>query len=249
MTYLLYILALSVIFNLLMYAIAYFLQTDKITDISYSATFAAIAIAAYTYSEQQFMDQLILMMVVLWAIRLGGYLLYRVMKIGHDDRFNEIRNNPLSFLFFWIMQGLTCAIVSFAFVQVLQATNKEVDSLFILGIVLAALGWLIETIADAQKFKFKQANPKEFMNQGLWRKLRHPNYTGELMFWWGLFIASLPYVDNVFIALLSPIWISLIIIKFSGIRILQNKWQETYGDRPDYQAYVAQSWRLIPYVY
>lgn len=249
MIYLLYFLALSVIFNLLMYVVAYFLQTDKLTDISYSATFAAIALAAYYYSEQQIIDQLILLMVLLWAIRLGSYLLYRVMKIGHDDRFNEIRTNPISFFVFWIMQGLTCGIVSFAFVQVLQQTEKSTSPLFWLGIALAAVGLIMETIADIQKFQFKLTHPKQFMNQGLWRKLRHPNYTGELLFWWGLFLASIPYVDHFFIAILSPIWISLIIIQFSGIRILQNKWQDTYGDRPDYQAYVAQSWRLIPYVY
>jgi steroid 5-alpha reductase family enzyme len=231
-----------------MYGLAYILQTDKLTDISYSATFAAIAVAGYYYSDYSIIDQLALLLVVLWALRLGGYLFYRIIKIGHDDRFDDIRTDPVKFFAFWIMQGLTCGIVSFAYLQIFQEADKSMNGFFIVGILLALIGLIIETVADIQKFKFKKDHPKQFMDRGLWRRIRHPNYTGELLFWWGIFVASIAYA-NVFLAILSPIWISLIILRFSGIPILEKKWEKNYGQNPDYQSYVAKSWRMIPYVY
>jgi steroid 5-alpha reductase family enzyme len=231
-----------------MYGLAYVLQTDKLTDISYSATFAAIAAAGYYYSEHSLTDQLTLLMIILWALRLGGYLFYRIMKIGHDDRFDDIRTDPIKFFSFWIMQGLTCGIVSFAYLQVFQEADKDASGLFLVGITLALAGLLMETVADVQKFRFKKDHPKKFMNRGLWQHLRHPNYTGELLFWWGIFLASIPFA-NLFVALSSPLWISLIIIKFSGIPILEKKWEKNYGQSNDYQSYVDNSWRLVPYVY
>lgn len=248
MTALLYFLGFSVALNLLLYVIAYLLQTDKITDISYSLTFLIIAVSAYYLSEGSLVDLLLLLAIGIWAIRLGTYLFYRILKIGHDSRFDSIRKNPISFLFFWIMQGLTCGIVSFGVILAMQNTSKEMHALFFMGLSIALSGWLIETIADIQKFKFKLKYPKAFMNKGLWARLRHPNYTGELLYWWGIFVACLPYA-NPWLALISPLWISLIIIKFSGISILNETWQEKYGDNVDFQEYKKQSWALIPYLY
>jgi steroid 5-alpha reductase family enzyme len=245
---LLHLLAFTVGINLLLYLFAYLLQTDKITDISYSGTFAIVAITTYLLSDRQGTDTVLLLLVLLWAIRLGAYLFYRIQQIGHDARFDDIRTNPWSFLGFWLMQGLTCGLVSFAFVLVFRADTPDFSFLFWVGTDIALAGWLIETIADTQKFRFKQAHPKQFMQSGLWRRIRHPNYLGELLFWWGIFLASVPYV-NFWLALVSPVWISLILLRFSGIPILEKRWEDTYGDDPAFQQYQQRSWRLIPYLY
>ena len=97
---LLHLLAFTVGVNLLLYLFAYVLQTDKITDISYSGTFAIVAITTYLVSKGQGPDTVLLVLVLLWALRLGGYLFYRIQKIGHDARFDQIRINPWSFLGF-----------------------------------------------------------------------------------------------------------------------------------------------------
>ena len=238
----------ALLFNWLLYALAYFLQTDKITDISYALTVIAISIYAFIGSAKTEIDMVLLLLVALWALRLGAYLLYRVVRIGHDDRFNEIRKNPLSFFAFWTLQGITCATVSLSYLGSMDNDEKEVTSFFILGIGMAILGLLLESIADYQKFVFKLKTPKAFMNTGFWKTLRHPNYTGELLFWWGIFLACISY-QNTWIALLGPLWITLLLTKVSGIPILEREWAKKYGQHKSFQHYKENSWRLIPYIY
>ena len=187
-----YLLALlfSMGLNLTLYAMAYVLQTDKLTDISYSMTFIAIATYGLALSDMTGTDWVIWGLVVIWGVRLGGYLLYRIMKIGRDKRFDEIRENPISFLGFWIMQGLTCGIVSLPVLAVFESA-LPLGIWAIVFIVLALTGWIMETVADSQKFRFKLDFPNDFISTGMWKKLRHPNYTGELLFWWSVFFIAL----------------------------------------------------------
>jgi len=241
-------LCFSVGINLLMFLIAYIFQTDKITDISYSLTFIAIASFGLYQSEQTIVDAVFFVWVLLWGVRLGSYLMYRIHKIGKDDRFDKIRINFISFLFFWIMQGMTCFIVMIPTIFSFQALNKSLNSLFLIGIGIALIGLIMEAVADKQKFNFKIKRPNDFMNEGLYKFVQHPNYAGELLFWWGIFLASLPYT-NWYISLIGPLWITFIIVAFSGIRILQRNWKERYGDRKAFQLYQNQTSKLIPGIY
>ena len=238
----------SVGFNLFLFLIAYLFQTDKITDISYSLTFITIAIFSFVKSEQSIVDIALMTIVVVWAIRLGSYLLYRVNFMGHDARFDDIRNNFLSFFTFWLMQGLTCFIVMLPVLLTNQTNGKSVGLILILGMLLAILGLIVESVADFQKFNFKKKNPDKFMKNGIWSYLQHPNYTGELLFWWALFIASIPY-SSWYFGIWGPLWISLIIIVFSGVRILQKNWKERYGNDPDFIDYHRKTYKLIPFIY
>lgn len=248
MEVLLYYLLFSVGFNLILFLIAYAFQTDKVTDMSYSLTFIAIALYSFFQSEQSIIDILLNFVVVLWAVRLGSYLLYRISVMGHDKRFDDIRTNFLSFLTFWLMQGLTCFIVMLPVIMTNMHSGKSMNILLAVGLILAVFGLAIETVADVQKFRFKRSNPEQFMQSGLWTGLQHPNYSGELLFWWALFIASIPFATWYF-AIIGPLWITLIITKFSGISILQKKWQENYGSDPSFQEYQKRSYKLIPFVY
>lgn len=241
-------LAFSVGINLSMCIIAYLFQTDRITDISYSLTFIVISAFGLYQSEQTFVDWIFFIAVLIWGLRLGAYLMYRIHKIGKDGRFDHIRVNFISFLFFWMMQGLTCCIVMIPIILSYQIVAKEINVLFLIGIGVSIIGFLIEVIADHQKFKFKLQRPNDFMNEGLYQFLQHPNYAGELLFWWGIFIASISYI-NWYISLIGPAWISFIIITFSGIRILQRNWNERYGANEAFQIYQKQTSKLIPGLY
>jgi|APTNR8051073442_1049403.scaffolds.fasta_scaffold02428_1 steroid 5-alpha reductase family enzyme len=235
--------------NLFLYLFAWVWQTDKLTDISYAGTFAIIAGAAYGVSSPTAMGGIALAFVLVWAVRLGGYLFYRIHVMGRDRRFDDIRAHPWRFLGFWVMQGLTCGILSIPFVGIMLAEAAAVTPVWVyVGLPLAATGWLIETIADAQKFNFKRRQPGAFMQQGLWARVRHPNYTGELLFWWGLSLAAMGYMP-VWLAAGGAVWITFILIRFSGIPILEAQWKEKYGSDPEFAAYVARSWRLLPGIF
>ncbi|MBT8189359.1 MAG: DUF1295 domain-containing protein [Bacteroidia bacterium] len=241
-------LVFSIGFNLILFLLAYFFQTDKITDLSYSLTFAAISIYSFIQSERSLVDIIILLLVIIWAIRLGSYLFYRIHAIGRDKRFDQIRERFISFFLFWLMQGLTCFVVMIPAILINQATSKDSNMIVVIGVIIAISGLLLESVADQQKFKFKSLNPGKFMNSGVWSYLQHPNYTGELLFWWSIFIISLPF-SSWYYSIIGPLWISLIIIRFSGISILQKKWSERYGNDPDFVAYSKKTYKLVPFIY
>lgn len=241
-------LGVSLLINLSIFLLAYSLKTDKLTDISYSLTIFAINLYGYLVGDMQATDTVIAVLISIWALRLGSYLFYRISVIGKDDRFNDIKENFVSFLSFWIMQGITCMLILTPALIIYRLKITISPWLLSIGLLLAILGLVIETIADSQKFSFKRKNPTQFISHGLWKTLRHPNYTGELMFWWGIFIASFT-LEYYYIALLGPIWISIIILKFSGIPPLDKKWKKNYGNDPAFQKYYQKSYRLIPYLY
>lgn len=244
----LYLLLGSVLFNLCLYVIAYLAQSDKLTDLSYAFTFFAINLVGFSLSEKSNLDWMLFILISVWALRIGGYLFVRIMKIGRDKRFDPFRSNAISFLGFWLMQGITCAIVSFSSFLTYVHDEKILTVGAFIGGFIALAGLMLETIADHQKFKFKLKQPNAFMNKALWKKLRHPNYTGEILFWFGIFIIGINHTP-LYIAMLSPLWIILILIKFSGIPILEKTWSEKYGHIPAYQKHLAQSYRLIPFIY
>lgn len=234
-----FILSMGIQTFFLLFAVIF--KTDKLTDLIYGSTFILLS-AFVTFKKQQITttDYLLFAAVTLWGLRLAFYLFYRILKIGRDNRFNEIRNSVVKFTGFWIFQGLT---VFFIFSPMaITATRQTSINLVTLsiGLLIFAIGLLIEAVADWQKFKFKRKpeNRGEFISTGLWAYSRHPNYFGEVLVWYGLFIVCLPYLSGIlYISVVGPIFITLILLFFSGIPLLEKAYDERYKDRQDYQDY------------
>lgn len=201
-------------------------------------------------SEKTNINWIMFVLVSVWAFRLGGYLFIRIMEMGRDNRFDEFRERLLSFIQFWIVQAISIFIISLSFLFFYANNNGDPSSLFWIGIAIAIFGLVMETIADNQKFSFKKKSPKEFMQTGLWKKIRHPNYTGEILFWIGIFLASVSYLSGwQWTAILSPLWIITLLLKFSGIPPLEKMWNKKYGESQSFKDYKNNSWRLIPGIY
>ena len=252
-------LVLSVLFNVLVFLLAFRLQTDKLTDITYALTFALLA--AYFWYTGAGNDQVykicLFAMPLIWAIRLGSYLLRRVIIKGKDHRFDSFRHIFLRFLRFWLLQGFSIWIVSLPSILGLSASLEEVliasnSMLFPIGLAIFSIGLLIETIADAQKFRFRMNpdNNGKFMDQGLFSIVRFPNYMGEILVWVGIFIAVMPTLQGLeWLSVISPIWICTLLIGLSGIPFLERSNKKRYGHLPEFQAYKASTKKLIPYLY
>jgi len=233
-----------------MFFIAYSKQTDKLTDITYSLTFICLIIVSFSFSERSLVDLSILALVVAWALRLGFYLSKRVNKVGKDDRFDKMRPNFFHFLGFWMLQAISVFIISLSFLLTYREFGKIPTTLFYFGGIITAFGLMLETTADFQKSKFKNKNPNLFMADGVWKFIRHPNYLGEILFWIGIFLMGHSYISNSsWIAALGPLWIIILLVKISGIPMLEKKWEQKYGDMPSFREYQIRSWRLIPYLY
>jgi len=231
----------SVGFNLAMFVPAYLFKTDKLTDFSYSLTFIAISIFLFINSDQNLVHQILLIMILLWATRLGTCLFIRISKTGKDSRFDEMRENFWKFLSFWLLQGVSVWIIMLASTVSFGISDIQFSKIHILGIAVWFIGLLIESVADYQKFKFKN-NPEnrgQWTDVGLWSRSRHPNYFGEMLIWVGIFIYSsiystLPYI---LIEIISPIYIIILLLFVSGVPILEKRYNEKYGNDPEYKKY------------
>ena len=244
-------LVISFIIQAVFFIFAASFKTDKVTDFSYSLSFLILSVLLLVLKGVYTMPRILLAsFIVAWALRLGAYLLARILKIGKDSRFDDKRGDIMKFLAFWILQACTVWLVMLPAV-VFLGTDVEIPLtwLSILGIVLWAGGFILEIVADAQKYSFKNKpeNRGRWIDSGLWRFSRHPNYFGESLLWWGLFIFIMPVLEGyLYLVILGPVSITLLLLFVSGIPLLEKSADERYGGREDYREYKRRTSLFIP---
>lgn len=242
---------LAFIINWIAFIPAFIRQTEKFFDLMGGITF--ITVVAITVLLSPIVDGrswLLLGMVVVWALRLSTFLYRRVHAAGEDRRFREIKTSFPRFLLTWSLQAIW---VSFSLAAALAAitseTRLELGIFALVGFLVWAFGFGFEVIADSQKSKFKAdpANDGKFINIGLWSWSRHPNYFGEIVLWIGVMIVALPILQGwQWVTLISPIFITLLLTRISGIPMLEERADEKWGGQEDYEAYKASTSILIP---
>jgi steroid 5-alpha reductase family enzyme len=230
---------------------AYFLQTEKFFDITGSITYILIIIMSVVFSTGADQRSILLMaLVVIWAVRLGTFLFRRIQKAGKDGRFDEIKPSFFRFLNVWTIQGLWVTFTAAAALVAITTTNrKELDLFAIIGLLIWILGFTIEVVADSQKGQFSAnpANKGKFIQTGLWSRSRHPNYFGEIMLWVGIAIIALPVLQGwQWTALISPLFVTLLLTRVSGVPLLEKSADKKWGGQEDYEAYKKNTPVLIP---
>lgn len=232
-----------------LFAFAATLKTDKVTDLSYGLTFVVLAGWLLLKGDVSAAAQVALAaMVIVWGVRLAGYLFYRIMTIGRDARFDGIREHFWPFFKFWFGQGVAVWVIMLP-VTIWFSRPGPWNLLMTIGLVIWAAGLIVETIADAQKFVAKQTpgGGDRWVDTGLWSLSRHPNYFGEMLCWWGVYVfvvIDLGVWNS--LGILGPVSITYILLKVTGIPTLEKSAKKKWGDNPDYQAYVARTRRLVP---
>lgn len=228
-------------------------RTERFFDLTGSLTFISVSVAlAFLAPAQDARGWILAAMVVLWAARLGSFLFARVHRSGSDGRFDEIKTKPLRFFQVWCIQGLWVALTASAawIAMSADATDRApLDGFAVAGIVVWLLGMVLEVVADLQKqaFRADPANKGEFIRTGLWSRSRHPNYFGEILVWVGVFLVAVPVLQGwQWIAVLSPLFVILLLTRVSGIPLLEKRADERWGDRADYRAYRDGTPVLIP---
>jgi len=243
-------LLVSVAVNAAFFAFAATHKTDVVTDLSYSLSFAVLAIALPFLGARAAVQVVAALLVLAWAVRLGGYLFRRILRIKVDHRFDEMRDRPLRFARFWVLQAVTVAVVMLPVSYLLGVEDPPGFGPWqIAGAAVWLLGLAIEAVSDAQKssFKAKEENRDRFISSGLWRYSRHPNYFGEILVWWGLFVYAVPFLDGAaYAVVIGPIFITLLLLFVSGIPLLEKSAEERYGDDPAYREYKGRTSILVP---
>jgi steroid 5-alpha reductase family enzyme len=221
---------------------AYLQQTEAFYDLTGSLTFLSVTILAVVLSPvRDARSYLLLALISIWAIRLGSFLFRRVRKAGEDRRFRELKTSFSRFLLTWTLQGLW---VSFSLAAALAAITSTIRVEFgwfaWIGLAVWLIGFVVEVVADRQKNQFREnpANQGKFIRSGLWAWSRHPNYFGEIVLWVGIAIIALPTLSGwTWLTLISPIFITLLITRISGVPMLEAQADEKWGGQPDYEAY------------
>ena len=250
MTAILLSLGIALAVNGVFFAVAAARRTDVVTDLSYSLTFALLAVVLLFTGAAEPIQLLASLLVVVWAVRLGTYLFRRIMRMKVDHRFDGMRDDPLRFARFWLLQAITVAVVMLPVTYLLDRDDPPgLGARSIAGAAVWLVGLLVEAIADAQKsaFRAKVENRDRFVASGLWRYSRHPNYFGEMLVWWGLFLYTVPVLHGAAFAVVAgPVFITLLLLFVSGIPPLERSADEKYGNDPAYREYKRRTSILVP---
>lgn len=236
---------------------AYLFKTEKFYDILGTIAYlSVIGLAIYFtlyLSEEKLQSRSIFVasLVIIWALRLGIFLLIRVLKNGEDRRFREPMQSFSKFLLWWSMSAFWVFLTTLNAITMLINNYKSLfDVFFILGLIFWITGFVIELISDEQKRRFKMnpENNKNFISTGLWSYSRHPNYFGEILLWVGIATMSVPTLEGIqFLSLISPIFIYFLLTRISGVNLLEQRADNMWGNQKDYQDYKKKTPILVPF--
>lgn len=244
--------ALAFVINWLVYIPSAIARTEKYYDLTGGLSYVSVIVAAVMLSGPlDLRAWLVAAMVLVWSLRLASFLFRRIARAGHDGRFDDLKTRPVRFLMAWTMQGLWVLLTAAAALAVITGGVREpLGPVGIAGLVIWMVGILIEIVADQQKSRFKADpdNADAFIDTGLWAWSRHPNYFGEIVLWTGMAIVAVPVLHGwQWATLVSPLFVALLLIKISGIPLLEERADARWGGQERYEEYKRRTPVLVPW--
>jgi|SRR5581483_10487659 len=195
---------------------------------------------------------LLLALVTLWGFRLALYLLWRNWGHGEDPRYQTMRAYRgdnfwwMSLITIFFLQGLLIWLIAMPLSVVQLSAGPPLWTWTdVLGLLLWGIGFFFETVGDWQlaRFKADPASRGRVMCTGLWAYTRHPNYFGDAMVWWGYFLLALAVPGSLW-TILSPVLMTVLLLKVSGVALLEQTITER---RPDYRDYIVRTNAFLPW--
>ncbi len=231
------------------YVVALVRARNDLADVAWGLGFITIAwVTAAAVGTLSVQSTLVLALVTAWGLRLSLHIWQRHRKTPEDERYAVWRREwhwfkLRSFVQIFFLQGILMLGVLLP-VLLIVMQPKALGWLDLLGVLIWTLGFEFESVADRQLRRFIQqpANRGKLMDQGLWKYSRHPNYFGEVTQWWGIGLMALG-VPYGWIGLFGPALITFLIVKVSGIPMLEKK----LSQNPAYQSYQQRTSALLPW--
>lgn len=259
------------------------LKTEKFYDLSGGSTFVLLAWLAKkwsrTHPRPHLRQKVITWMVTAWGARLSSYLFLRVLSSGADRRFNGVRDNPRRLFVYWTLQAVwifvsmlptllmhekSKRVTAFNLLESPSSSSREDSSVSspskstlqdYLGWSIWLLGFFLEALADHQKAKFRAttSNSHGWIDSGLWRVSRHPNYLGEILMWFGIWLSATSAFSrdapSLLASLSSPLFVTYLLTRVSGVPLLERYADKRWGSDPAYLAFKRRTAVLIPFVW
>lgn len=232
------------------FIISLLIKRNDIADVMWGPGIAIVGATAFLLqSEHTFTMYILLALVIVWAVRLALHIGSRNLKKKEDRRYAAWREEwgkwfvPRSYAQVFLLQGLLMTVVGYSFVHASIFDTGEFGLLAMLGVLIWVYGFIFEAVGDLQlrRFLAKPENKGRIMKYGLWKFTRHPNYFGEVSQWWGiwLIVASMPYS---YIALVSPLMITFLILYVSGIPMTE----KPFEGNPEFEEYKSKTSAFFP---
>ncbi|OTB01218.1 hypothetical protein M426DRAFT_221790 [Hypoxylon sp. CI-4A] len=270
--YLAITLLVTIAYQLFFFSIAFSFKFDKLTDFAGGTNFVILAILTLSLSRHPDARQIVASLFTMaWGLRLSLFLLYRVLKTGKDDRFDDKRDRFLPFLGFWVFQMLWVWTVSLP-VTVLNApavrTYQQPQRQFgtgrdVAGVVLFVLGFVMESVSDVQRMVFRQARNDRgaICDKGFFGWSRHPNYFGEIVMQFSIYMISVsPAADGpvggqafkaLYATIVGPFFLTILLMFVSGLPLSERpgakKRYENGLNWEAYQRYLNRTSILVPF--
>ncbi len=227
-------------------------KNNGLVDVGWGFGFVVISIFSLLINIDKFLIIKLIptILVMLWGFRLSYYLFKRNYKKEEDYRYKDMRQrwgnkvNINAYFKVFMLQGLLMSTIALPIIFFNASNLEKLNLLNIFGIIIWIIGYIFEVIGDYQLKKFiKNPNNKgKIMTSGLWKYTRHPNYFGESVMWWGIFLitinSSLSYYG-----IISPIFITFLLVFISGIPLLEKK----YENNKEFQEYAKKTSKFIPW--
>lgn len=233
-----------------LWIVSLILKDASIIDIFWGVGFV---IVAWFYRERLHLTDtrslVLCLLVSVWGLRLGIHLAIRNLGHGEDYRYQVWRKQHgknwwwVSYLRVFLLQGMILWIVSAVLLVGMTPTHTAMQWLDWAGIVLWGVGFGFEAVGDWQLTQFKKnpANKGQLLQTGLWALTRHPNYFGDALLWWGYFCFAC--TNSAFAYVFSPLLMTFLLMKVSGVALLEQKLAAT---KPQFEAYRKQVPAFFP---
>lgn len=216
-------------------------KRNDVADIAWGLGFILVAWTSFYLSEENDLRSLIVnVLVTIWGIRLAVHVYMRNKNKAEDYRYNAWRKMWGKYFYLrsyfqvFILQGILLYIIALPILLANLQYDTSVDALVFVGILIWIVGFFFETVGDMQLVKFvkNSENKGKLMQEGLWKYTRHPNYFGEVVQWWGIWIIVFLTPYGLW-GIISPLTITILIMKISGIPMLEKKMSK----HPDFAEY------------
>lgn len=242
------------LFMTIIWVISIIIKNVSIVDTIFSINYILIHLAYLYHKTPDIIDACLFLATLIWAIRLSLHIGIKNIGLGEEKRYQRFRENYGKERYWWfsyfqvfILQGAFLLIfASPIHISYYTPLNNPIYPLAIIGFLLFLFGFLYETIADLQLYRFKQQNDHTaFLSSGLWRYSRHPNYFGELCLWFGLGLAAFAKAPSLFalISFIGPIFQTYVMSQLSGPK---NHEPHMLKEKPGFKDYQDSTPTIIP---
>jgi steroid 5-alpha reductase family enzyme len=233
------------------FIVSLLMKDASIVDIAWGLGFIVVTTLCVLLTERNTALITLWVIILIWGLRLSWHILQRKLKRpGEDFRYAAWRKDWgntfvwRSYLQVFVLQGIIMFIISLPILAVASAGHQTIQAIALCGICIWILGFLFESIADAEmsRFKINPSNKGKIITSGLWKYSRHPNYFGESLQWWGVWVIAVGS-SGVWWTIISPLLLTYLLLFVSGVPMLEKK----YAGNKDFEIYKKQTSVFIPW--